>query len=126
MKKLWWIGIFLAGVGAGLLWPKGQSEEPEQPPQASGIPVQHTSFVCRELIAASDHNSTAALLVENTGNIDYTDAQIVVVQDGRRLYFEIEFLPAESRVLVMEKDSRSCRSDQIDSCYCLTAIPEGE
>lgn len=126
MRKLWWIGIFLAGLGLGCLFSGGSMEIGQERELQTGVAVRQTGFVCRELMTLQGTEPVAVLLLENTGNTDYRDTCIVVVQNGKRLYFETELLSAGGVSLIMERDGKTASGTAIDDCYCMSAIPARE
>ena len=137
MKRLWIVGLVLLGVGV-LLW-VGQEEN--APPvilsaeaaHTQGLAVRYTSLVCRELVCydgafledGSDEEriGVAALVLENTGTVPISRAQVVVLQGEKRLYFDVSFLPAQSRVLVLERTGAPYCGPKMDGSYCMTLIP---
>ncbi len=58
----------------------------------------------------------AALLVYNAGQRDISSAMVTVVQGERRLHFFLTWLPAGSRVLVLERGRKIYSSEPIRAC----------
>lgn len=137
MKKSWWLGVvllFVIGISA-----LGGNEDPDAPPMVQaaapeGLAVQYTNLICRELACydgayledGTDEEMAGitALVLENTGNTGLRQTSIVVIKDGQSLNFEASFIPPNSTVLVLEKNRFPYAGPEMDSCYCLTAIPE--
>ncbi len=138
MKRPWWIGLILVFVSVGVLVggkEKGYSAEPviNAAQENSGQKVRYTDLVCRSLACydgayledGSDEEmiGVTALVLENTGETGIRRAQVVVLRDGQKLYFEASYIPPKGTVLVLEKNGAAYEGSGFDSCYCLTLIP---
>ena len=58
----------------------------------------------------------AALMVYNAGSRDISSAMVTVEQNGKKLHFFLTWLPAGSRVLVLEYSRATYTSGQITGC----------
>ena len=65
-----------------------------------------------------------ALLIYNPGKTSFTTATITLSRGEETLYFDLEYLPAGSRVLVVERNHSPYGSGEFDSCECISFLPE--
>ena len=123
MKKWWYLAVVLGLLAAAVLWPGETRQEPQiESPQ--GQAVRFTNLRCRVLGCCDGQQDVTALLVENTGNVAYSRVQLVVIREGKRLYFDAGEVPAGGQVLILERNRTAYTDDAFEDCYCLTAIPE--
>lgn len=69
-------------------------------------------------------SGVAALMVYNPGSRGVLHATLEIQQEGKTLTFEIGYLPAHSRVLVLEKNAAAYSRQDVQSCLCLSITRE--
>ena len=60
----------------------------------------------------------AALLVYNPRNTGIVSATITLTRDTETLYFDLEYLPGDSKALVLERNAKYAGEGTFDGCTC--------
>lgn len=124
----WAVGM-LTMMGKGAMVQNVELTEPEPQEQVLSMPcaVKDTQMVAQLLAYyegpfredGSDEEvaGVAALVVENAGGTMISEGAVILEWGNDRLVFELYALPAGERALILEKDQKTWREQQLTACY---------